>query len=257
MPPRLFAVGSRPIEASELAELELISELSAAELDELSREAVPLQVAEGQVVFHEGEPAEAFYLVLAGEFAAYRDALGQPVHLLARLSRGDFFGELGILTSGHYVASVRASTAGELLRIKTEPLLELLQRHPAIHERLQATSSARYSHLLATSLELGRRREVRIKCSEPVQLALDDGSRIPALLENLSLGGACLAGVPAGWHHDTDVAFGLHLREHVLPLAGRITWHMGDKVGIAFTPLDQRHDALIQMAIRLLLHSRT
>jgi len=255
--PELFAVGGRQVEAGELAELELLSDLSPKELATLAREAVPLVVAAGQIVFQEGEPAEAFYLVTSGSFVAFRDAVGQPVHLLSRLGRGDFFGELGLFTAdGHYHASVRASERSEVLRILAEPLFEILQNHPDLRERLQATSASRYSHLLASALELGRRREVRIKCSEPAELELQDGRVTPTLLENLSLGGACLDGVPASWRHETEVAFGLRLRQHVLPLAGKVTWHMGDKVGIAFTPLDERHDARIQMVIHLLLHGR-
>lgn len=252
----LFAVGRRRLEAADLRELELLEELDAEDLELLAKEAVPLKVAPGQVIFHEGEPAEAFYLILAGSFVAFRDAVGQPVHLIARLYAGDFFGELGLLTGGRYVASVRAAEPGELLRIAAEPLFAILHRHPNLYERLQATSSARYSHLVATALELGRRREVRIKCSEPIGLRLEDGKIVPALLENLSLGGACLDGVPSGWHHDTDVRFGVLLRGQELELAGRVTWHMGNKAGVAFTPLDEQHDSRIQMVIRILLHSR-
>lgn len=253
----LFAVGGRRVEAAELADLELLQELSTEELETLAREAVPLVVAEGQVVFHEGEPAEAFYLVLSGSFVAFRDAVGQPVHLLSRLGRGDYFGELGLFTaSGNYHASVRASERSEVLRILAEPLFAVLQNHPHLRERLQAASASRYSHLLASALELGRRREVRIKCSEKVELELPDGRVVAALLENLSLGGACIDGVPKSWHHDTEVSFGLRLRDRVLPLAGKVTWHVGNKVGVAFTPLDERHDARIQMVIHLLLHDR-
>lgn len=252
----LFAVGQRRLGVADLQEIELLRNLDTSDFELLAKEAVPLKVAPGQIVFHEGEPAEAFYLILDGTFVAFRDAVGQPVHLIARLCRGDFFGELGLLTGGRYVASVRASESGELLRIASEPLFAILHRHPDLHERLQATSSARYSHLVATALELGRRREVRIKCSERVGLRLEDGRVVPALLENLSLGGACIGGVPGSWHHDTDIRFGLQLLGHELELAGRVTWHMGDKAGVAFTPLDEHHDARIQMVIRILLHSR-
>lgn len=253
----LFAVGRRAVGAGELAGIAILRDLPAAELSLLAREAVPLAVAEGQVVIHEGDPADALYLVAEGSFAAFRDAVGQPVHLLARLHRGDFFGEAGLFGSGRCAASVRATQPGRLLRIAAEPLLAFLERHPSLREQLQASGAARYSQLLASALELGRRREVRIKCSEEVILALDDGRHLPALLENLSLGGACIAGAPPGWRTDTDVAFELGLKSGVLPLAGRISWREDDTVGVSFTPLDDRHDARIQMVIRLLLQSRS
>jgi CRP-like cAMP-binding protein len=252
----LFAVGGRRATASELAAIHILRGLPAAELSRLLRDVVPLEVAEGQVVIHEGDPADALYLVASGSFAAFRDAVGQPVHLLSRLDPGDFFGELGFFGDGKAAASVRASAAGRLLRIAAGPLLAFLDRHPDIHQRLQAASADRYSRLLATALELGRRREVRIKCSEKVQLRPAGGGWTPALLENLSLGGACIEGAPAAWREGDDVAFELGLASGELPLAGRISWREDDKVGLAFTPLDERHDAMIQMAIRVLLHGR-
>lgn len=253
----LFAVGPRKVRGSELTGVALLKGLPPQELALLARDMVPLQVAEGQVVIHEGAPADALFFVKAGSFAAFRDAVGQPVHLLARLHPGDFFGELGFYGDGRCAASVRASQDGELLRIAADKLLPFLDRHPDLRDRLQATSAARYSHLLASALELGRRREVRIKCSEEILLGLEDGRRVPALLENLSLGGACIAGAPPGWHQDREVSFELCLQKGVVPLAGRVTWREDDKVGLAFTPLDDRHDAMVQMAIRLLLQSHT
>lgn len=253
----LFAVGRRAVEAKELARIGILRGLPPEELELLARDAVPLAVSEGQVVIHEGDAADAIYLVAEGSFAAFRDAVGQPVHLLARLHQGDFFGELGFFGSGRCAASVRATRPSRLLRLAAEPLLVFLERHPSLREQLQATGAARYSHLLASALELGRRREVRIKCSEEVVLALDDGRRVPALLENLSLGGACIAGAPPGWRMDADVAFELALGTGALPLAGRISWREDDRVGLSFTPLDERHDSRIQMAIRLLLEGRS
>lgn len=252
----LFAVGARRVSASELATIHILRGLSAADLTRLARDVVPLEVPEGQVVIHEGEPADALYLVGAGSFAAFRDAVGQPVHLLSRLDKGDFFGDLGFFGDGRCAASVRASEAGRLLRIAEAPLLSFLERHPDIHRQLQAISADRFSRLLASTLELGRRREVRIKCSERVTLRLGDGSVAPALLENLSLGGACIAAAPSAWREGVEVAFSLGLESGVLPLAGRISWREDDKVGLAFRPLDDRHDAMIQMAIRVLLHGR-
>jgi len=251
----LFAAGRRRALARELGEIGILRGLPPAELEALAEHAVPHAVEEGEVVIQEGSPADALYLITAGSFAAFRDAVGQPVHLLARLRKGDYFGELGFFGDGRCAASVRASQAGRVLRIGAAPLNDFLERHPYLREHLQAVGAARYSHLLASALELGRRREVRIKCSEEVML-VEAGARFPALLENLSLGGACFGAAPAGWLTDTDVAFELHFRGGVLPLAGRISWREEDKVGLAFTPLDGRHDAMVQMAIRLLLQGR-
>ena len=50
-----------------------------------------------QLVFREGDPVDAFYIVREGLVTVFRDEPGRPLQVLARLEEGGFFGEMGLL----------------------------------------------------------------------------------------------------------------------------------------------------------------
>ncbi|MEO1083821.1 MAG: cyclic nucleotide-binding domain-containing protein [Acidobacteriota bacterium] len=248
-------VSKNPVVPSSLSELDLFADVPIEALERLTRQAMELRVKTNQVVFREGEPVEAFFLVRAGALAVYRDAVGQPVQLLGRLHGGDHFGEIALFGSGYATASVRASEASVVVRIGKGDFFEFLEAFPHLQLNLQMAAARRHSEDLASVLETGRRREVRIRCNRSVPVALPDGSRVDMVLENLSLGGLCLTGVPEKWREGESVAFGLVLREGALDLSGTVRWRLGDTVGVGFDKRSPRHDMLVQMAIRLILEA--
>jgi hypothetical protein len=77
-------------------------------------------------------------------------------------------------------------------------------------------------------------------------------------LENLSLGGVGLSGVPAGWQTGQLVHFRLGLpgEPAILDVSGAVTWREGGTVGIAFGSEAAGNALLIQRALRRFLDSR-
>ncbi|MEM9595951.1 MAG: cyclic nucleotide-binding domain-containing protein [Acidobacteriota bacterium] len=243
------------VSPEDLSKIALFEHLEPEALSLLAADFTAVEVEDHQVVFEEGGSSEAFFVVRSGALAVYRDAVGQPVRLLTRLHPGDFFGELGLLGNGRHGASVRASEPTVLLRLGKGGFTRFLERHPEIQLRLQLAAASRHSQNVATALELGRRREVRIRCRQDVPLEIDGGERRTVTLENLSLGGLCMTGAPESWKAGDEVGFGLGLREGVLSLKGRVCWKRDASVGIAFVDKSANHDMIIQMAIRLMLES--
>lgn len=253
---RLFKATCRAVTVADLAPLDLFEGLDEAELESLAGRCVEMEIPSQQIVFEEGERADAFFVVSSGALAAYRDAPGQPVQLLARLHRHDFFGELGLVGGrGLYGASVRAVETSLVLRVERRPFLELLEAHPPLQLKLQTVAARRYSQSMSSVLDLGRRREVRIHFRRPVLVELEDGRRDSLSLRNLSLGGLCFDDAPASWRPGTTARFALILREGFLPLSGTVRWRRGDAVGIGFESRSADQDMLLQMAIRLMLES--
>lgn len=249
------------VEASALGQIDLFSRLSEAELESLAACFERVEVEAEQTVFEEGDPATHFWILASGTVAVIRDSVGEPVQLLTRLQGYDFFGELGLFGSGRYQASVRATEACRLWRIHRRDFVPVVDRHPGMKLVLQSAASQRQSHRAASVLELGRRREVRIRCRRPVVLEMapsdpdHPGERLELDLENLSLGGICLGQAPETWQPGRELSFGLVVREGVLPLHGAVRWRRGQTVGIAFERRSERHDMLLQMAIRLIMEA--
>lgn len=84
-----------------------------------------LQVRAGDLIFREGEPGEHLFIVCVGQVKVFCEG-AQGVVELARLSAGEFFGELALLDREPRSASVRAQSDCELLALSREALLTVL-----------------------------------------------------------------------------------------------------------------------------------
>jgi len=61
----------------------------------------------GQTILQQGDPAQAFYILLKGNVDVFRSDDGAEPHKIDRLSEGDFFGEIGLLYEVPRTATVR------------------------------------------------------------------------------------------------------------------------------------------------------
>ena len=75
----------------------------------------PLDVAPGDVVIHQGERGEQYFLLEAGEAEVWRtDAISEETAMVAVLGPGCVFGEEALLMDGLRNATVRMRTAGRV-----------------------------------------------------------------------------------------------------------------------------------------------
>jgi CRP-like cAMP-binding protein len=225
-------------------------------LEEISREeSVPSRT----VVFREGDAVDAFFLVMDGLVTVFREEKGKPLQVLARLERGGFFGEMGLLNDkARRIASARTALPTVLLRIEKEDLIALLADNPMLELKFRAEVIRRHGMNVSALLGLAGQRDVRIHLDTPARIVLDDGAALDVTLENLSLGGIGLSGVPPTWHIGQPVRFSLAVPGElpVLRVIGVITWQESDAVGIAFGP-DAAGDAgLIHRVVRIFLERR-
>ena len=107
-------------------------------------------------------------------------------------------------------------------------------------------------------LGLAGQRDVRIRLGVDAILEMEDGSRLPVQLENLSLGGVGLAGIPFDWQIGRAVKcrLGRPGDPDFFDVSGTVTWREGDTVGIAFDAEASGNAALIHRALRRFLDGR-
>jgi EmrB/QacA subfamily drug resistance transporter len=106
----------------------------------------PRTLAAGEWLFHEGDPADALYLLTAGRLEV--ESGGQR---LAEVGAGAFVGELGLLAGTPRGAGVRARRDSRLLRVSGEAFLELLEEDRTLGRTVLAR--------LAVQLQQSRARE--------------------------------------------------------------------------------------------------
>ncbi|MFT3707766.1 MAG: cyclic nucleotide-binding domain-containing protein [Archangium sp.] len=101
-------------------------------------EKCPLQrFDEGQLVFEQGDKADAFYVICAGKVRVFRTDASQRREL-ATLEEGSFFGEMALLSEAPRSASVEAGSEDtQVLAISAEILTELSAQHPPVATALR------------------------------------------------------------------------------------------------------------------------
>jgi ATP-binding cassette subfamily B protein len=86
----------------------------------------------GDVIVRQGEPAEAFYLLIAGRARAIKAQANGHEVALGTLRPGDAFGEAALAEGGTRSATIRCSTAVDVLRLDREDFLKLVEEEPEL-----------------------------------------------------------------------------------------------------------------------------
>jgi CRP-like cAMP-binding protein len=83
----------------------------------------------GRELCHQGDPAEAAYLIIEGEAEIIVDTPGGPI-TIATLGANDIVGEMAILCDVPRTATVRAKGRLVALRIAKDPFLRMVREFP-------------------------------------------------------------------------------------------------------------------------------
>ena len=242
-----------------LRRVSLFKDLDDAQISRVAAVAIVEHHSAYELIFREGDPVDAFYIVKEGLVTVFRDEQGKPQQVMARLESGGFFGEMGLLNDkARRYASARTAAPAVLLRVEKPDLIELLRDNPALELKLRAEVIRRHGMNVSALLGLAGQRDVRIRLGIDSVLTMEDGTRLAVTLENLSLGGVGLSGLPFGWQTGLPVRFRLGLPDEpeILEVVGSVTWREGDTVGIAFGPEAAGNALVVQRALRRFLDSR-
>jgi CRP-like cAMP-binding protein len=125
-----------------LRSMPLLADVDAAFVDFL-RERVELRRFEpGDVIYRQGDEADAFYLVRIGFVKVTQHLPGGDL-VRAYRGRGDFFGEIALLFDVPRTATCAAVDHVEVVRIGVDDFQTLLERFPEIATRLHAEAEHR------------------------------------------------------------------------------------------------------------------
>ena len=121
-----------------LARLSLFADLAHPQLEALAHSFGEAAFAEGQRVIRQDVTGGGFYVILDGEAKVVVD--GQE---RARLLRGDFFGEISILTDDVPTADVVATSLLRCLVIPDTELKAVLLAQPSVMYRMLQVEARR------------------------------------------------------------------------------------------------------------------
>jgi CRP-like cAMP-binding protein len=137
-----------------LGRCRLFGGLSQGSLEAIARNLRTRRFRRGEVLFHEGDPGDALFIVVAGAIKVVVPSEEGDEAILATLHRGDFFGELALLDGAPRSASAVALEATETLALPRDQFSALVGSEPAIRDALLASLAGELRRLTAHVAEL-------------------------------------------------------------------------------------------------------
>lgn len=127
-----------------LESVPLFSSIPAAQLRAIARECELIRLSKGESVVEEGGPGDSMYVIKSGAVGVYSTVDGAEV-FVATLHRGDFFGEMALLTGKPRTASVRVLLDVKLYRLARDVFDRLLQADPDVALYLSRLYAKRFA----------------------------------------------------------------------------------------------------------------
>lgn len=124
--------------ADQLRRVPLFSQCSKRELQFLATQMDDVSIGVGRTLLTEGNPTDAFYLILRGEVEVSIKGRSR-----GRLKPGDFFGEIGMLDRGPATATVVTTTPVEALVLSHAQFRDAIKANEGIALKVMATMAQR------------------------------------------------------------------------------------------------------------------
>lgn len=115
-----------------LSKVKTFSSLAPDDLGELAALWRPVAREDGQIVFRQGDPPHAMYLVREGRVEISLWTEDNEELVLSILGDGDFFGELALLDGSPRTATAKAVGHAELLEMAKDDFFAFLHRKPEV-----------------------------------------------------------------------------------------------------------------------------
>jgi Cyclic nucleotide-binding domain len=124
-----------------IEKVEAFGPLSVAATAQLVSALIPLQAADHEVIFRQGDPAEDMFLIGSGDFEVIID--GDRVRTL---HSGDHFGEIALLFNSPRTGTIRCLQAGRLWRLKRDDFLRAVTGNSTTDEAMRLIAEQRLAH---------------------------------------------------------------------------------------------------------------
>jgi monovalent cation:H+ antiporter-2, CPA2 family len=100
--------------------------LDASDLDGILAYGLPVSFGPGQAIVAQGDAGDGMYIIVSG--TAEVDVGGR----FHKLTTGNFFGEMALISAGKRMATVKATEPVEALKIPADGFQAFLQEHPTV-----------------------------------------------------------------------------------------------------------------------------
>lgn len=134
----------RSILINTLRSCQLFTGLPVPDLEKIAEVTVTKSLEKNDYLFHEGDPAQGFYIVQRGAVSVHRVTAAGKEQVIHVFRTGDSFAEAALASVTGYPAEARAVEPTQVLLVQKEGILALLKRQPELALRMLGSMS---SHL--------------------------------------------------------------------------------------------------------------
>lgn len=124
-------------------QIPLFAGLSANERRGIESKLRLTECKKGDVIYSEGDDAEAFYIICSGRFRLYKEGPGDVSQTLSFLYRGEYFGEISLLTGNTHSVCVESVNDSMLFKLDKEDFHQILKDCPSLSIHLSRSLSMR------------------------------------------------------------------------------------------------------------------
>ena len=132
-----------------LKDIDFFKGLSDEEIKRLEQGILAIRYEAGEIIFHEGDPAQVFFALASGMVSVVRRIAGGEQYVrLASIGPGVVFGEMALLDQGTRSADVRADEPSLCYVLSMKRLEEISQTHPNIQLQILRSMAQEMSNRL-------------------------------------------------------------------------------------------------------------
>lgn len=153
-----------------LRRVELFEQMTDEELSALAERLKYAQFAKGNIISRQGAIAHWLYIIINGEAEVYLETADGERRSVNLLSKGSFFGEMGMMTGAPRTASVIARTDVECYRLDKEAFAGIMQARPGLAEEMTHILLERRAQLDHVLDQLGEQNSPQEKNSQRMEL---------------------------------------------------------------------------------------
>ncbi len=141
-----------------LKKSQIFKELKEREIEEILEVAKKLTFKKGTVLFREGDPGNAMYIIVKGKVDVVKG--GEKI---ATLKEGDFFGEMALIEEKPRSADIVISTRTTMLEINKENFEKFLIKNPPVAFRMMKILSQRLRETDITMIENLKKKNIELQ----------------------------------------------------------------------------------------------
>jgi CRP/FNR family cyclic AMP-dependent transcriptional regulator len=136
-----------------LAKVAVFERLSPEHRAELGRYFSRARYRTGERIFEEGDEADAFYVILSGQVQIIKGGSSEDSRIVAILSPGDFFGEMGLVEKAPRLAAAYMLDRGDLAVMAKANFDAMMEEHPLIAMKIRTEIMRRHSKNIKGTLD--------------------------------------------------------------------------------------------------------